>query len=336
MSLIPDNEKPASQRILTGDRPTGNLHIGHYIGSLKNRLSLQKKYDTYIIIADVQALSTHFNKSEILRDNVIKVLACYLAVGIDPEHSTIFLQSKVPEIPELTLYFGMITSVASLQQNPTIKSEIKAGYASDLSYGFLGYPVNQAADIAVFKANLVPVGIDQVPHVELTRKIVRKFNQIYGTTLIEPEAKVGDIPTLPGLDGCDKMSKSLGNAIYLCDSNDEIQSKIKKAKTDPARLHVEDAGHPDVCTIFKYYSAFFQEHLIEITDKCTGAKWGCGHCKKRITELFCDFITPIREKYFTVLNDKEQLLSLLLKGTEKARITAAETMKEVRTGLCML
>ncbi|EDV18614.1 hypothetical protein TRIADDRAFT_34916, partial [Trichoplax adhaerens] len=216
------------KRILTGDRPTGKLHLGHYVGSLQNRVRLQKEYDTFLIIADVQALTTNFETPEKLSRDVRQVATDYLAVGIDPEVTTIFVQSMVPEIAELTVFYSMIVTVNQLRHNPTIKSEAAQYGYNDMTYGFLGYPVSQAADITFCKANLVPVGEDQLPHIEQTRRIVRKFNNLYAPVFPEPEALVSDIPRLVGLDGKSKMSKSLDNAIYLSDSEEEVNRKVQK------------------------------------------------------------------------------------------------------------
>ena len=240
------------KRILTGDRPTGKLHLGHYVGSLQNRVELQEKYDTFLIIADVQALTTNFDQPEQLSEDVRQVARDYLAAGIDPEKTTIFVQSLVPEIAELTVYFSMITTVNQLRHNPTIKSEAEQYGYKEMSYGFLGYPVSQAADITFCRSNLVPVGEDQIPHIEQTRKIARKFNNMYGEVFPEPEALISDFPRLMGLDGKNKMSKSLNNAIYLSDSEEEVNQKVMRAKTDPARIHKDDPGHPEVCTVYHY------------------------------------------------------------------------------------
>ncbi|MBL8994397.1 MAG: tryptophan--tRNA ligase, partial [Spirochaetia bacterium] len=265
-----------------------------------------------------------------IRENIHNVLASYLASGLDPALSTIVVQSQIPEIHELYVYFSMIVTIASLQQNPTTKNEIKLGYNKNLSLGFLGYPVHQAADIAVFRANLVPVGQDQVPHIEEARHLVRKFNGLYGADLVEPEAKVGATPILPGLDGKEKMSKSLGNAIYLCDEDNEIKNKLQKAVTDPARIHVTDKGHPDICTIFKYYQAFFPADVTEVRDKCENAKWGCGHCKKQMLDRMTGMIKPMRDTYQRVRKDEAYLNQILKEGCVKGRERAASTMDGVR------
>lgn len=321
------------KRILTGDRPTGKLHLGHYVGSLQNRVELQEKYDTFLIIADVQALTTNFDQPEQLSEDVRQVARDYLAAGIDPEKTTIFVQSLVPEIAELTVYFSMITTVNQLRHNPTIKSEAEQYGYKEMSYGFLGYPVSQAADITFCRSNLVPVGEDQIPHIEQTRKIARKFNNMYGEVFPEPEALISDFPRLMGLDGKNKMSKSLNNAIYLSDSEEEVNQKVMRAKTDPARIHKDDPGHPEVCTVYHYHEAFNSENSDEIAEKCRAGTIGCVACKKRLAKKLNEFLDPMRERRQKYLDNPELVDEILLKGTEKAREEAAETMKKVREAM---
>ncbi|PTV96134.1 tryptophanyl-tRNA synthetase [Halanaerobium saccharolyticum] len=322
--------KKKDKRILTGDRPTGKLHLGHYVGSLQNRVELQDKYDTFLIIADVQALTTNFDKPEKLSEDVRQVARDYLAAGIDPEKTTIFVQSLVPEIAELTVFYSMIVTVNQLRHNPTIKSEAEQYGYKEMSYGFLGYPVSQAADITFCQANLVPVGEDQIPHIEQTRKIVRKFNNMYGEVFPEPEALISDFPRLMGLDGKNKMSKSLNNAIYLSDSKDEVQQKIMQAKTDPARIHKDDPGHPEVCTVYHYHEAFNSEESDEIAEKCRAGTIGCVACKKRLAEKLNAFLDPMRERRKKYLENPELVDKILMEGTEKAREEAQKTMEKVR------
>ena len=322
--------KKNDKRILTGDRPTGKLHLGHYVGSLQNRVELQDKYDTFLIIADVQALTTNFDQPEKLSEDVRQVARDYLAAGIDPEKTTIFVQSLVPEIAELTIFYSMIVTVNQLRHNPTIKSEAEQYGYKEMSYGFLGYPVSQAADITFCQANLVPVGEDQIPHIEQTRKIVRKFNNMYGEVFPEPEALISDFPRLMGLDGENKMSKSLNNAIYLSDSEDEVSQKIMQAKTDPARIHKDDPGHPEVCTVFNYHEAFNTEESDEIAEKCRAGTIGCVACKKRMAEKLNIFLEPMRQRRKKYLENPELVDQILMEGTAKAREEAAETMEKVR------
>ncbi|RAK07418.1 tryptophanyl-tRNA synthetase [Halanaerobium saccharolyticum] len=322
--------KKKEKRILTGDRPTGKLHLGHYVGSLQNRVELQNEYDTFLIIADVQALTTNFDKPDKLSEDVRQVARDYLAAGIDPKKTTIFVQSLVPEIAELTVFYSMIVTVNQLRHNPTIKSEAEQYGYKEMSYGFLGYPVSQAADITFCRANLVPVGEDQIPHIEQTRKIVRKFNNMYGEVFPEPEALISDFPRLMGLDGKNKMSKSLNNAIYLSDSKDQVAQKIMKAKTDPARIHKDDPGHPEVCTVFHYHEAFNTEGSDEIAEKCRTGTIGCVACKKLMAEKLNDFLEPMRERRKKYLENPELVDQILIEGTEKARKEAQKTLKKVR------
>lgn len=321
------------KRILTGDRPTGPLHLGHYVGSLANRVKLQEEYETFIIIADVQALSTNFEHPEKLRQDIKEVTSDYLAVGLDPEISTIFIQSMIPEIVELSTYYSMFVSVNALKHNPTIKTEAKERHYKELMYGFLGYPVSQAADISIFKAHLVPVGQDQVPHIELTRKIVRRFNDLYAEVLVEPEALVGDCARLIGLDGNSKMSKSLGNAIYLSDPPDIVNKKVRSAITDPARIHPTDPGHPDVCTIYSYQQVFNRDFVDELADLCKKGKIGCVDCKNKLADVIEDLLAPIRERRSRYEKNPALIDEILLDGTRRARDVAQKTMDEVRAAM---
>lgn len=323
------------ERILTGDRITGKLHLGHYVGSLKNRVELQNQYETYLILADVQALTTHFEKPELIKQNLRNVALDYLSAGINPDQATIFVQSLIPEIAELTTYFSMFVTVNSLRHNPTIKAEAKERGFQDMYYGFLGYPVSQTADITFCKATLVPVGEDQLPHIEQTRKIVRRFNQLYKPVLLEPKPLVGDVPRLIGLDGNNKMSKSLGNAIYLDSTQEDVNEKIKKATTDPARIHKTDLGHPEICPIYAYHQAFRKEGSDEIYESCKKGRIGCMECKRKITQSINDLLEPMRERRIVYQNDPKKVDEILMSGTEKARLIAKETMQEVREAMSM-
>ncbi|MMZ57572.1 Tryptophan--tRNA ligase 2 [compost metagenome] len=323
------------ERILTGDRITGKLHLGHYVGSLKNRVELQNQYETYLILADVQALTTHFEKPELIKQNLRNVALDYLSAGINPDQATIFVQSLIPEIAELTTYFSMFVTVNSLRHNPTIKAEAKERGFQDMYYGFLGYPVSQTADITFCKATLVPVGEDQLPHIEQTRKIVRRFNQLYKPVLLEPKPLVGDVPRLIGLDGNNKMSKSLGNAIYLDSTQEDVNEKIKKATTDPARIHKTDLGHPEICSIYAYHQAFRKEGSDEIYESCKKGQIGCMECKRKITQSINDLLEPMRERRIVYQNDPKKVDEILMSGTEKARLIAKETMQEVREAMSM-
>ncbi len=323
------------KRILTGDRPTGPLHLGHYVGSLMNRVKLQHEYDEFIIIADVQALTTNFDHPEKLTEDVYIVCLDYLACGIDPNLTTIFIQSRIPEIAELTVFYSMFVPVSLLRYNPTIKTEAKQyGYdAKGMTYGFLGYPVSQAADITFCRANLVPVGADQVPHVELTRKIVRRFNELYSPVLVEPEALVGSIPRLVGLDGNAKMSKSLGNCINLSDSPDEVAKRVNTAITDPARIHAKDPGHPEVCNVFTYQKAFNPKFIPELEENCRAGKIGCVPCKKTLVTAINELLEPIRERRKKYENDLNSVFDILTLGTKRAQEEAKKTIALVRDAM---
>ena len=323
------------KRILTGDRPTGKLHFGHYVGSLANRVKLQDEYESFIIIADVQALTTNFEQPEKLSESVHQVATDYLAAGLDPEKSTLFIQSLIPEIAELTIFYSMFTTVNVLRHNPTIKTEAKQYGYQDMTYGFLGYPVSQAADITFCKANLVPVGADQVPHVEFARKIARRFNELYKPVLVEPEALVGEVGRLVGTDGNAKMSKSLGNCIYLSDSEAELSQKIKLAVTDPARMRRNDLGHPDVCTVFEYHKAFNPDFVPELRVQCETAGIGCVDCKKRLSAVMNNILEPMRERREKYDANPKLVDEILQDGTDRARAEAKKTMAEVRDAMCL-
>jgi len=320
-------------RILTGDRPTGRLHLGHYVGSLANRVRLQREYDTFLIIADVQALTTNFENPEKLKDDVRQVAMDYLAAGIDPEESTVFVQSLIPEIAELTIFYSMFVTVNSLRHNPTIKSEAAQHGYSELMYGFLGYPVSQAADITFCKANLVPVGKDQVPHIEQTRKIVRRFNDLYKPVLVEPEALVGEVPLLVGLDGAAKMSKSLGNAICLSDPADEVVRRVNTAVTDPKRIRATDLGTPEVCTVHTYHQAFNVVEVEDIASSCRVGKIGCVACKKRLSAILNQLLEPMRSKRAEYESNPDKVEEILMAGTDRARAVAKETIGQVREAM---
>ncbi len=323
----------AKKRILTGDRPTGNLHLGHYVGSLANRVKLQNEYESFILIADVQALTTHWEKDENLTRDVYQIASDYLAVGIDPDISTILIQSMIPEIHELTMYYSLFTTVNVLRHNPTIKTEAAQHGMNDMTYGFLGYPVSQAADITIFKADLVPVGEDQIPHIELARKIVRRFNDLYQPVLVEPQVLVGDVPRLVGMDGKEKMSKSLNNAIFLADDEKQVAEKVGNAVTDPARIRKSDLGHPEICTVHTYHQVFNPIELEEIESACRQGKIGCVECKKRMSGKINTLLDPMRERRQRYLDNPELLRDILMEGTKKAHRVAKETMLEVRAAM---
>ena len=322
--------------ILTGDRPTGQLHIGHLFGSLLNRVKLQNEYETYIMIADVQALTDNFENPDKVRKNVIEVAMDNLAVGIDPKLSTIFIQSLIPEIAELTVFYSNLVTISRLQRNPTVKEEIKQKeelFKDSVTYGFLGYPVSQSADITAFEADLVPVGEDQLPMIEQTRDIVKKFNHIYGETLKAPKALIGNHGRIKGLDGNSKMGKSLNNAIYLADSPEIIEQKVKKALTDPNKIKLNDKGNPDICNVFYYHQIFKSSNLDTIKSECQKGERGCVQCKKELTENIINFLKPIQEKRKHYEERPELVEKILQDGTKKARIKTQETIKKVKQAM---
>lgn len=324
------------KRILTGDRPTGRLHLGHYVGSLQNRVLLQDQYETFILIADVQALTDHFEHPEILKQNIREVLADYLAVGIDPEKSAICIQSLIPEIAELTLYYLNLVTLARLQRNPTIKDEIQQkGLAKSLPAGFLAYPVHQAADITIFEANLVPVGKDQLPMIEQTVEIVREFNRLYGNVLVIPEGRVGLFPRLPGIDGQAKMSKTLNNAIYLSDDSKTIEKKVMRMYTDPTRIHPTDPGHVEGNPVFIYHDLFNsnKDEVEDLKSRYEKGTVGDVEVKRKLAEALNCFLDPIREKRADVARDEKRLNDILMDGTGRARAIAQETMRKVRQAM---
>ena len=326
------------KRSLTGDRPTGKLHIGHYFGSLQNRVKMQddENLERFVMIADVQALTDNFNNPQKVRDNVYQVLLDYLAVGIDPKKTTIFLQSMIPEIAELTVFYSNLVTIARLQRNPTVKTEIaqkKEIFGESVTYGFLGYPVSQAADITAFGAEIIPVGEDQLPLIEQCREIVRKFNSIYGETLVEPEAVLSSNKRVKGLDGNEKMGKSLGNTIYLSDSDEEITKKVMSALTDPARIKKDDPGHPDICMVAYYHNLFSKDEAKTICKECKAGSRGCVACKKQLIENIIKDLSPIREKRKYFEERPEELKKILIEGTAKAREEAAKTLKKVKTAM---
>ena len=288
------------KRILTGDRPTGALHLGHYVGSLADRVRLQHEYDSFIEIADVQALTDNFDNPQKVRDNVLEVVYDYLAVGLDPNVLTIFVQSLIPQIAELTVFFSNLVTVSRLQRNPTVKDEMrdKNMKESNVTFGFLGYPVSQAADIMIVNANLVPVGEDQAPVIELTRDIVARFNAVYGDTFNIPDIMIGTVARLPGTDGQGKMGKSLGNAIYLKDDPKTVEQKVKNMYTDPTRIRATDPGHVEGNPVFTYHDAFNPNKEVVEEMKRLYRIGGIGDVavKRALAKALNDFLDPIRER----------------------------------------
>lgn len=327
--------------ILTGDRPTGKLHLGHYTGSLKNRVALQNTgdYEMYIMIADQQALTDNAKDPQKIINSVMEVTMDYLAVGLDPEKVNIFIQSQIPELAELTAYYLNLVSVARLNRNPTVKEEIKQKSfgGEGVPAGFFVYPVSQAADITAFKADLVPVGNDQKPMIEQTREVVRSFNNIYGDVLVEPEGMYpeGIQGRMPGIDGKAKMSKSLGNAIYLSDDEETVKKKVMSMYTDPNHIRVEDPGCVENNTVFTYLDAFYKdkEHLEELKAHYRRGGLGDVKLKRLLINVLEEELAPIRARRKELKENKEYLYEVLRKGSENARKVAAQTLKEAREAM---
>ena len=331
----------AKEILLTGDRPTGKLHIGHYIGSLKNRVKLQNsgKYDPYIMIADTQALTDNARNPEKIRNSLIQVALDYLAVGLDPNKSTIYVQSQIPALFELTAYYMDLVTVARLERNPTVKTEIKQkDFKDSIPVGFLNYPVSQAADITAFKATIIPVGDDQEPMLEQTREIVRTFNRVYNTDiLVEPK---GYFPPkgqgrLPGLDGNAKMSKSLGNAIYLADDAKTVQKKVMSMYTDPNHIHVEDPGKIKGNTVFTYLDVFDpdKDKVAELKEEYQKGGLGDVKIKRYLNKVLEAELAPIRERREKFAQDEDAVYEMLLEGSKKANKVANETLQQVRDAI---
>lgn len=331
----------AKEILLTGDRPTGKLHIGHYIGSLKNRVKLQNsgKYDPYIMIADTQALTDNARNPEKIRNSLIQVALDYLAVGLDPNKSTIYVQSQIPALFELTAYYMDLVTVARLERNPTVKTEIKQkDFKDSIPVGFLNYPVSQAADITAFKATIIPVGDDQEPMLEQTREIVRTFNRVYNTDiLVEPK---GYFPPkgqgrLPGLDGNAKMSKSLGNAIYLADDAKTVQKKVMSMYTDPNHIHVEDPGKIEGNTVFTYLDVFDpdKDKVAELKEEYQKGGLGDVKIKRYLNKVLEAELAPIRERREKFAQDEDAVYEMLLEGSKKANKVANETLQQIRDAI---
>ncbi len=322
--------------ILTGDRPTGKLHLGHYIGSLKNRVELQDKYNQYILVADVQALTDNADNPQKVRNNIVELLLDYLSVGINPQKTTICIQSMIPAIAELTVFYLNLVSVARLERNPTIKQELKLrNFGGGIPAGFLTYPVSQAADITAFGADLVPAGEDQSPMIEQTCEIVRKFNSYYGDTLKEPKIILSKTPRLIGTDGKNKMSKSLGNTIFLSDSPDEIEKKVMKMFTDPNHLNVNDPGNTKYNPVFIYLEAFGNDKEKINAMKSHYEKGGLGDVKvkKYLNEVLQDILEPIRERRKLLEQNISEVYKMAFEGTEKAKIVTNETLEKVKKSM---
>lgn len=325
--------------ILTGDRPTGRLHLGHYFGSLENRVKMQYDYDTYILIADVQALTDNFSNPDKVRQNVHELALDYLAAGIDPKQSHIYIQSLIPEVAELTVYFSNLVSVPRLYRNPTTKYEVAqkqelfGNNGEGITYGFLGYPVSQAADIACVNSNVIPVGEDQLPHIEQAREIVRKFNNIYGETFNIPEPVLSSTPRIKGLDGNEKMSKSLNNCIYLSDDEETITKKIMGAVTDPNKIRKDDPANPDVCMVYYYHKLIRNPEIATVCSECKNGERGCVYCKKELARAMAEFLKPIQERRKYYEDRPEEVEKILKEGTEATKRKAEAVMARVRKNM---
>ena len=327
------------KRILTGIRPTGNLHLGHYLGAVTNWNKLQHEYDSYFEIADVQALTDNYNDPDKVNKNVREITMDLLACGIDPNKSTIFIQSMIPEIAELTIYFSNMVTMARLYRNPTIKTEVAqkkelfGNNGESVTYGFVGYPVSQAADITIFDGECIPVGEDQLPLIEQCREIVRKFNSIYGETFKEPEQLLTENKRIKGLDGNDKMGKSLGNAIYLIDDEKTISEKVMKAVTDPNKIKKDDPANPDVCMVYYYHKLVSKNNLDTICSECKNGTRGCVACKKELIKNMVEFLKPIQDKRKEYESNPELVDEILKNGSLKAKKYASEKMKQIKENM---
>lgn len=323
--------------VLTGDRPTGPLHLGHYVGSLANRVELQNTYKQYVMIADVQALTDNFDNPQKVRDNILQVGLDYLAVGIDPQKTTIFIQSLIPQIAELTIFYLNFVTINRLKRNPTVKTEIaQKGYGENVTAGFLTYPIHQAADITVVKGALVPIGEDQLPMIEQANEIVRTFNRTYGVNvLVEAKPLISHVPRLPGLDGKAKMSKSLGNAIFLSDPADIVSKKVMSMYTDPDHIRVSDPGKVEGNVVFSYLDIFDNDKNEVKELKAHYRRGGLGDVviKKRLIDVLNNFLDPIRTRRSVLEKDPDYVMATLLAGSEQARNTAEQTMSQVRAAM---
>lgn len=324
------------KRILTGDRPSGRLHLGHYIGSLKNRIKLQDEYEQFVLIADVQALTDNFADPKKVTESVNGLLLDYVAAGIDPEKSTIVVQSKIPAIAELTIFYMNLVSLNRVLRNPTVKSEVEQkDFGESVPAGFAMYPISQAADITAFEADLVPVGEDQLPMIEQTKEIVRKFNSLYGETLKEPKALLGDFPRLVGLDGKSKMSKSLNNCIYLLDSEEVVNKKVMSMYTDPTRLRPTDPGHVDGNPVFVYHDAFNsnKEEVEDLKRRYAEGTVGDVEVKEKLAVAINRMLEPMRNRARVLESDPKRMNEILQKGVERGREVTDTTLTKVKEAM---
>jgi tryptophanyl-tRNA synthetase len=321
------------QRILSGMRPTGKLHLGHLVGALENWVALQEEYQNFHLVADWHVLTTNYTHTEEIKSLTEEMVVDWLSAGIDPEKSPIFVQSQVKEHAELFLIFAMLVTKARLERNPAVKEQAHAlGLEEQISYGHLGYPVLQAADILLYQANLVPVGEDQLPHIELCREIARRFNQTYGEVFDIPEAKVTRFARLPGPDGV-RMSKSVGNVILLSDTQERILEVVKSAITDPEKIHRHDPGHPEICNVYHWHRKFNPLEVSNIAEDCKAGKLGCVEDKKRCAMKITEFLAPIQERRTQIVKDMSVVRVIIEEGNKRARIEAGKTMEAVRTAM---
>lgn len=323
------NEDKKKKIILSGMRPTGKLHLGHYVGALENWISLQNEYKNYHLIADYHVLTTSLDTSMIYQDS-IDMLIDWLAAGLNPEISPMFRQSQIKQHAELHLIFSMLATVSRLERNPTVKDQVRDLNIENMSYGHLGYPVLQTADILLYKGEAVPVGEDQVPHIEISREIARKFNNQFGLTFPEPKPLLTQFSRLSGLDGNAKMSKSLGNSILLSDEDEVVKAKLKKAVTDPQKLRRNDPGRPEVCLVFSYHKKFNDAEIPEIEAGCRSGALGCVDCKMKCAERISSFLAPIIEKRKYYESNLTLVKDILAAGEDEGRKTAEATMIDVR------
>ncbi len=317
------------KRILTGDRPTGSLHLGHYVGTLANRVRLQDEFECFFIIADLHMLTTHYDRIPNIAENARQLVYDYLSVGIDPDRSTIYLQSLVPEVAELMLLFSMLVTVPRLQRVPTLKDQMQAANFETATIGLLSYPVLQAADIMMVRAHLVPVGKDQASHIEVTREIAERFNTLYGNVFPIPETLIGEVPTLVGTDGQTKMSKSLNNAIHLSDDEETVSQRVMKMYTDPTRLRATDPGHVEGNPVFQYHDAF-NDNKAEVEDlkeRYLAGKVGDVEVKKKLAAAINRFLTPIRERRKLAESKSGIVEEIVREGSRKAQLEARETLR---------
>jgi len=326
-------KKKAKGRILSGMRPTGRLHLGNYVGALENWVRLQNEYENLHLIADWHVLTTQTEKLGSVQDDIIDMVIDWLGAGLDPVQSPMFVQSKIKEHAELHLLFSMLVTLSRLERNPTVKEQVKQLHLEErMSYGHLGYPVLQAADILIYKARFVPVGEDQVPHVELTREIARRFNKLYRKVFPVPNAKLTNFPRMPGIDG-QRMSKSAGNVILLTDSQEEIEKKVMSAVTDPLKVRKGDPGHPDVCTIFTYHQKFNPGDVDEVATGCRSGALGCVEDKKNLAKKLYKVLEPFRENREYYKKHQDEVNDILNDGERRARKIAQQTMAEVRQAM---